>query len=219
MDKVFADEAMPSRIKPHLVPVDVDIHEPAPKQQTAEPAPAEQSHSNNWLLPVLTGVAVAGVVSSGWLIVSLRNSNQQLDQERNLALIERLRSIESATQQQDSDARPEQTVAPPPPETGLIKRLEPLTLPIHPLPKPSVALPAPETATRMPSEQMPQLTGVVQGPGANSSAIFQLGEMSFSAGLGEVIGSSDWTLKSVNETSAVIERQGEERALSVGGVF
>ena len=71
----------------------------------------------------------------------------------------------------------------------------------------------------MPAEQMPQLTGVVQGPGANSSAIFQLGEMSFSAGLGEVIGSSDWTLKSVNETGAVIESQGEERALSVGGVF
>ena len=66
---------------------------------------------------------------------------------------------------------------------------------------------------------MPQLIGVVQGPGGNSSAIFQLGSNSLSAGLGEAIGSSGWVLDSVSESRAVIRRNGQRHTLAVGGVF
>lgn len=66
---------------------------------------------------------------------------------------------------------------------------------------------------------MPQLTGVVQGPGGTSSAIFQLSQSSLSVGLGDGIGNSGWTLESISETGAVIHRNGERRNLSVGGVF
>ena len=66
---------------------------------------------------------------------------------------------------------------------------------------------------------MPQLTGVVQGPGGNSSAIFQLGTTSLSAGIGENIGNSGWRLDSIRGGGAVISQHGQQRTLSVGGLF
>ena len=66
---------------------------------------------------------------------------------------------------------------------------------------------------------MPQLTGVVQGPGGNSSAIFQLGTTSLSAGIGENIGNSGWRLDSISGGGAVISQQGQQRTLWVGGLF
>ena len=78
---------------------------------------------------------------------------------------------------------------------------------------------APEPAWMDELQPLPQLTGVVQGPGGNSSAIFQLGANSLSAGLGEAIGSSGWVLDSVSESGAVIRRNGQRHTLAVGGVF
>ena len=66
---------------------------------------------------------------------------------------------------------------------------------------------------------MPQLTGVVQGPDGNSSAIFGLGQSSVSAGIGDAIGSSGWVLTAVTESGAVITRNGQSQTLSVGGLF
>ena len=56
----------------------------------------------------------------------------------------------------------------------------------------------------------------------NSSAqhnIFQINNASVSAEIGESLGSSGWTLASVGASSAVIRNNGQERTLSVGGVF
>ena len=78
---------------------------------------------------------------------------------------------------------------------------------------------APEPAWMDELQPLPQLTGVVQAPGGNSSAIFQLGSNSLTAGLGEAIGSSGWVLDSVSESGAVIRRNGQQHTLAVGGVF
>lgn len=65
----------------------------------------------------------------------------------------------------------------------------------------------------------PQLVGVVQVPGRSGSAIFQVGGSSTSAGVGESIGGSGWRLVSASGDSAVIERGGEQRRLSISSGF
>jgi hypothetical protein len=61
--------------------------------------------------------------------------------------------------------------------------------------------------------------GVVQIPGGGGSAIFQLGISSTSAAVGEAIGNSGWRLQSASGESAVIERAGEQRRLSISSGF
>jgi hypothetical protein len=61
----------------------------------------------------------------------------------------------------------------------------------------------------------PQLIGVVKAPGHGGSAIFQVGSSSTSATVGETIGASGWKLHSANADSAVIERNGEQRLISI----
>ena len=219
MDRVFDQVEIQPNPKQNLVPVDVDIHEPAADHQLQETTAPDKSNTPSWLLPTLGGIALAGVISSGWLINNLQTSRHQLEQERNMALIERLRGQASAIQEASATERA--SIAkhlPPPPEPGWVQSLEPLTLPIRPSP---FAAPAPAVSDTPPpaAASLPQLTGVVQGPGASSSAIFQIGQASFTAGIGEGIGSSGWILKSVNDTGAVIARDDETRSLSVGGIF
>ena len=144
-------------------------------------------------------MAVAGLLSSGWLLFDLQRSARTLEREHNLALVERLRATEQAS--------------PPSPEPATVDRLEPLTLPIQSLPIPPIGL--------TPSESKPisTLTGVMQNPGGRSSAISQINNASISAEIGESLGSSVWTLASVGTSSAMIRNNGQERTLSVGGVF
>ena len=226
-----------------LEPVEVAVHEhdipgPAPARPAAEqPAPSKQADhqpakSATGLISLLTVVAVCGTVSSGWLLSHWQSSRDQLAQERSLLMLERLRGTsthQQATHQTETPrtavAQPEGSAAlsPPPPEPAWMSELEPLTLEESQLPAMAttpLATPITSTAiTATPSGPMPQLTGVVQGPGGNSSAIFQFGASSFSAGLGEAIGSSGWVLDSVGEAGAVIRRNGQRHNLAVGGVF
>jgi hypothetical protein len=65
----------------------------------------------------------------------------------------------------------------------------------------------------------PQLVGVVQVPGQSGSAIFQLGGSSTSAAVGESIGSSGWRLRSASGDTAVIEKGGEQRRISISSGF
>ena len=65
----------------------------------------------------------------------------------------------------------------------------------------------------------PDPSSSVKGPAGSSSAIFQLGQGSVSAGIGEAIGSSGWVLSEVTDTGAVISRNGQRQTLSVGGLF
>ena len=194
MDNVFDRETVTAPSQPHLVPVDVDVHEPTTKPNE----PSERRSPSTWLLPLISGIAVAGVICSAWLASSLQRSRLELERKQNAALIEQLREQVAAR-----ESRAEQTATPE--EASLaIQSLEPLTVPIQ---QPLTVAP------------IPQLTGVVQGPGGSSSAIFQLGQGSVSAGIGEAIGSSGWVLSEVTDSGAVISRNGQRQTLSVGGLF
>ena len=65
----------------------------------------------------------------------------------------------------------------------------------------------------------PLLVGVVHAGGGQGSAIFQLDQLSISASPGEVIGNSGWQLNSVQANGVVIDYDGVQRRLTVGGAF
>ena len=194
MDNVFDRETVTAPTQPGVVPVDVDVHEP-----TTQPTePTKRRSPSTWLLPLISGIAVAGVICSAWLVSSLQRSRLELERKQNAALIEQLREQVAAR-----ESRAEETATPE--EASLaIQSLEPLTVPIQ---------------QPLAVEPTPQLTGVVKGPGGSSSAIFQLGQGSVSAGIGEAIGSSGWVLTDVTDSGAVISRNGQSQTLSVGGLF
>ena len=194
MDNVFDRETVTAPTQPNVVPVDVDVHEP-----TTQPTePTKRRSPSTWLLPLISGIAVTGVICSAWLVSSLQRSRLELERKQNTALIKQLREQVAA-----QESRAEETATPE--EAALaIQSLEPLTVPIQ----------QPLTV-----EPTPQLTGVVKGPGGSSSAIFQLGQGSVSAGIGEAIGSSGWMLTDVTDSGAVISRNGQRQTLSVGGLF
>ena len=221
MNKVF-------EIDP-LEPVEVAVHEPeVPSPAPAQPAAQQPVQSpppkpSTGLISLLTLVAVAGTVTSGWLLSHWQSSRDQLAQERSMLMLERLRgpsSPGSATPQATSSkSEASSALPPPPPEPAWMRELEPLTTEETQLPPLATAQLSSAPLNTAPQGPIPQLSGVVQGPGGNSSAIFQLGSNSFSAGVGEAIGSSGWVLKSISEAGAVISRNGQQQNLAVGGVF
>ena len=96
-----------------------------------------------------------------------------------------------------------------------------LPLPVSPLlasdtPAPSFPPPASPTQPEVSMGPTPLLVGVVAVPGQAGAAIFQVGSSSSSVSVGEVIGSSGWRLRATNGDSAVIERNGVSRVLSIG---
>ena len=206
MDNVFDRETVTAPSQPHLVPVDVDVHEPTTKPSE----PSERRSPSTWLLPLISGIAVAGVICSAWLVSSLQRSRLELERKQNAALIEQLREQVAA-----QENRAEETTTPEDASLA-IQSLEPLTLPIQ---QPLMLEPLGSDQALAPMGPIPQLTGVVQGPGGSSSAIFQLGQGSVSAGIGEAIGSSGWVLSEVTDSGAVISRNGQRQTLSVGGLF
>ena len=206
MDNVFDRETVTAPSQPHLVPVDVDVHEPTTKPTES----SERRSPSTWLLPLISGIAVAGVICSAWLVSSLQRSRLELERKQNAALIEQLREQVAA-----QESRTAETATPE--EASLaIQSLEPLTVPIQ---QPLTVEPLGSDQSLEPMGPIPQLTGVVKGPGGSSSAIFQLGQGSVSAGIGEAIGSSGWVLSEVTDSGAVISRNGQRQTLSVGGLF
>ena len=206
MDNVFDRETVTAPNQPHLVPVDVDVHEPTTKPTE----PSERRSPSTWLLPLISGIAVAGVICSAWLVSSLQRSRLELERKQNAALIEQLREQVAA-----QENRAEETTTPEDASLA-IQSLEPLTLPIQP---PLMLEPLGSDQALAPMGPIPQLTGVVKGPGDSRSAIFQLGQGSVSAGIGEAIGGSGWVLSEVTDSGAVISRNGQRQTLSVGGLF
>ena len=206
MDSVFDRETVTAPSQPHLVPVDVDVHEPTTKPSE----PSERRSPSTWLLPLISGIAVAGVICSAWLVSSLQRSRLELERKQNAALIEQLREQVAA-----QESRAEGTATPEDASLA-IQSLEPLTVPIQ---QPFTVEPLSSDQALAPMGPIPQLTGVVKGPGGSSSAIFQLGQGSVSAGIGEAIGSSGWVLSEVTDSGAVISRNGQRQTLSVGGLF
>ena len=206
MDNVFDRETVTTPTQPNVVPVDVDVHEPTTKPTEA----SERRSPSTWLLPLISGIAVAGVICSAWLVSSLQRSRLELERKQNAALIEQLREQVAAQQSraEETATREEASVA--------LQSLEPLTVPIQ---QPLTVEPLSSDQALAPMGPIPQLTGVVQWPGGSSSAIFQLGQGSVSAVIGEAIDSSAWVLTDVTDSSAVISRNGQRQTLSTGGLF
>ena len=123
-------------------------------------------------------------------------------------------AVANQADQQPQTATTIELAALPPPDPALMQTLEPVTVPF-----PNASTGQPTSSNGTAAEALPILVGVVHAPGGNSSAIFQLQSSSTSATPGDSIGSSGWRLTSVTTDGAVIERQGEEQRLSVGGAF
>jgi len=179
----------------------------------------------------LTSVGIAGF----WGL-----QQQALRQERNLVLLERLRALGPGSATNASPAPASQTKAaasdglpPPPPDEPWMEELAQLPAggapPADVLKVPftsSINQPAPASQRSTPvapgadsSEGLPLLVGVVQIPGRNGSAIFQIGGSSTNATVGESIGGSGWRLRSASGDSAVIERGGQVRRISISSGF
>jgi hypothetical protein len=62
---------------------------------------------------------------------------------------------------------------------------------------------------------LPQLLGIIQGAGTLGAAIIQWDGTSTSVNVGEAIGTSGWLLRSSNGESAIIERSGIQRRISI----
>ncbi len=198
---------------------------------------------------VLAGIGVTALIAAGGslLLIGLWSQSQQaLRQERNLLLLERLRNLGPAAAEPPSNASAETAEAeagttteglpPPPPNEPWMQELatlpssgapaaEPLRVPVSdrittPPPAASGGGSGPRPSSGSSGGgAAPQLVGVVQVPGRSGSAIFQVGGSSTSAGVGESIGGSGWRLVSASGDSAVIERGGEQRRLSISSGF
>ena len=172
-------------------------------------------------------VAVLGIGTSLWLAHNWQRSVQALNRERDLQMVERLRRMPVAstdTTAAATEPRPTNDTTTDAAATNAdvvadaIPTLEPLTLPLAgPLPLADTSLSDEAIAASLPAE--PLLVGVVHAGGGQGSAIFQLDQLSLSAAPGEAIGNSGWRLKTVQANGVVIEREGVERNLSVGGAF
>ena len=166
---------------------------------------------------------------------------QSLQQERNMMLIERLRSLTPASQGSEqlitdrtnghgsvtgTGNGPE--LPPPPPEEPWMQELSSLPssnapaarllqVPLHQ----RVTAGAPPEARPLSrgsqgvAGDLPQLVGVIQAPGQQATAMFQVAGTAANAGIGETIGNTGWRLRSANGDSAVIERDGNQRRLSI----
>ena len=174
----------------------------------------------------LTGLATAGLISSVWLAHNWQASQAQLDRERNLLVMERLRKLPAAsrtTSEEPSNSSSinaqnttaELAVLPQTPlDPDWVQSLEPVIVPIR-----EETFSSHSSHLQDNASEVPVLVGVVHGPQGSSSAIFQLKQTSTSAKPGENIGSSNWRLDSVNANGAVIKNQGQQRQLNIGGAF
>ena len=62
---------------------------------------------------------------------------------------------------------------------------------------------------------LPQLLGIIQGAGTRGAAIIQWDGTSANVNIGEAIGTSGWLLRSTYGESAIIERGGVQRRISI----
>ena len=70
MDQVFDRGTASESSQPHLVPVDVAVHEPTSKPTE----PSERRSPPTWMLPLMSGIAVAGVICNGWVLKDVTDS-------------------------------------------------------------------------------------------------------------------------------------------------
>jgi hypothetical protein len=167
------------------------------------------------------GLACVGLLGYLGLWHGWSEARNDLRQERNLRLLEGIRSLgsrhsitDAGTPSPGGDGLP-----PPPPSEPWIEELSQLegggaNAALKPLEVPlNGALQAPAPAAS--SAETPELVGTLQIPGQPGAAIFQLKGNSTNAQVGEMIGSTGWRLLSSSSDSAVIERGGEKRRVNI----
>ena len=230
MDRVFSDgertlEAVQVRVDPAPLNFEPIAHTPP------------ESRATGWwqrrLLLLLFAVpTVASVAISLWLARNWHTTQAALNRERDLQLIERVRNLPPTTAEPQPATAPAATAATAATSSDPIQlptSLEPVMIPLPagPLPSdqatatesPVTANPSVATAPQPAAAPEPLLVGGVHAGGGKGSAIFRLDQLSLSATPGELIGNSGWRLHSVQASGAVIERQGQQRNLRVGGAF
>ena len=70
MDNAFDHETVTVPSQPRLVPVDLDVHKPTTKPTE----PSGRRSPSTWLLPLISGIAVAGVICSAWVLSEVTES-------------------------------------------------------------------------------------------------------------------------------------------------
>jgi len=216
LDRVFNDD---NNI---LKTVQVQVNPQSNQQEASHQSPAQLS----WPQVSLAALGLIAVLGSSGLALHWRLSQQALEREGNLALIERLRNNQNkpapittsrtatVTSSEATSTADELEITALPNDSST--QLDPITVPL-PIAEvtstTSIAGQAPAVAPQ------PLLVGVVHAGNGDGSAIFQLGDLSLSTVPGEAIGNSGWTLQSVSANGAVIERSGARQSLSVGGAF
>ena len=216
LDRVFNDD---DNI---LKTVQVQVNPQSKQQEVSHQNPAGLS----WPQVSLAALGLIAVLGSSGLALHWRLSQQALERESNLALIERLRNNQNkpapiTTSQTATETSSEATPTADELEIAALPnasstQLDPITVPLptaEVTSTTSIAGQAPAVAPQ------PLLVGVVHAGNGDGSAIFQLGDLSLSTVPGEAIGNSGWTLQSVSANGAVIERSGARQSLSVGGAF
>ena len=224
LDRVFNDD------ENILNTVQVEIN---PQSQQAE-ARHQKTAGLSWQQVSLAALGLLAVLGSSALTLHWRLTQQALEREGNLALIERLRNNQPAASKTSQNgptpetspktaaaALTDETSTPTELEITALPnasttQLEPITIPLPSAEFSSNATIADQGSAITPQ---PQLVGVVHAGNGDGSAIFQFGNLSLSTVPGEAIGNSGWTLQSVSANGAVIERSGATQSLSVGGAF
>lgn len=213
---------------------------------TAATAPSRPRRPDDRLLLIgaLCGVCLASLVGSLLYFGHWTRLQQSITQERNLLLLERLRSLGPANPSPVQGPDPvapalpapvmpsaagAEGLPPPPPQEAWIEQLSSLpetppasprvlTVPVSPR-LAAAAPPARASASTPPPQAaaapLPQLVGVVAGAGRAASAIFLVGGSSMSVSSGEQIGATGWRLRSAEGETALIERGGELRQVSI----
>ena len=213
MDRVFEPlEGSPAHQKTIVTP-------------TLTPKPAAKRWQLTTPTALLIGLTLASAVAGMFSMLLWRSwmqARQDLHQERQLLVLERLRQLgpispPNPTLIQLPPPLPPQLLPPseanlPEIDAGSFETAERTPKPIRvPIPtKPAAASPS-NTATA----PLPELLGVVQVPGRGSTAIFNTSNGSVTAAIGDAIGNSGWRLQSASNDQAQISRQGVIHQLSL----
>ena len=246
MDRVFSNAfGMPAQTAPADT-IEVEVREETPVAAGLVGGWTRWWSDNTAHQPKLLLAAAAGsilLLTGGTSLALWRGwsqANLDLRQERTLRLLAGIRGLGSpaapaatapTTRKADAGLPP-----PPPPGEPWIEELGQLPAGESPGGAPPLMVPVngtlnapppPATASAAGSSSsgaagggsLPELLGVVQIPGKPGSAIFQVGGSSTNALVGEGIGSSGWRLQSASGDSAVIERAGVTRRISISSGF
>ncbi|MEN9877501.1 MAG: hypothetical protein RLZZ158_540 [Cyanobacteriota bacterium] len=192
---------------------------------SASPKPPRLSTPVALVIGLTLVSAVAGLFSV-LLWRSWMEARQDLHQERQLLVLERLRQLGPL-----SAPNPTLTAPPPQPAPQLPQPASPQQQPLQQLPTANpepgwfepvapirVPVPAARPAAQAPAPlPLPELLGVVQVPGRGGTAIFNTTTGSITAAVGETIGSSGWQLQSVGTDQVQVSHQGLVRSLSLSG--